>query len=393
MNRTGLFLCLLSSFSLAACHPSEGPASAAVAHTAATAAAHERGAPAEREADDAARFLAGLPGRDGSPYKALETQQAWIDHAKFMDSAWERFQKRRQAGMSAFQKSELTGAPVDGAPIWYPFSGGDALTMLTFFPGHTTYVMAALEPPGRIPKAAQFQEIDLGKELPQIADTLSSLLGKSFFVTREMDRQLRGQVTDGVAEPMLIILARMGYQINSHHYVQLNEEGKLVPRVLEEKRAAFGKNRALSMEIQREGEQPATLVYVSLNLDDRHMKEDEPFRTYIAGLGKTCTLLKSTSYMMHSDAFKIIRQMVLENSALIIQDDSGVPWKYFTPDTWQAQLYGDYVSPFGKDFQFRTQKDLRAAYAENRKSVKPLNFRMGYGAGRIESNLQVARRK
>lgn len=393
MNRTGLLLCLISSLSLAACHPSEGPASTAVAHSAATAAAHERGAPAEREADDAARFLAGMPGREGSPYKSLESQQAWIEHAKQMDAAWDRFETRRKVGMSAFQKSELTGAPVDGSPIWYPFSGGDALTMLTFFPGHSIYVMAALEPPGRIPRAQQFEEIDLSKELPQIGGTLSSLLGKSFFVTREMDRQLRGQVTDGVAEPMLIILARMGYQINSHHYVQLSEEGKLVPRVLEEKRAAFGKNRALTMEIQKEGEKPATLVYISVNLDDRHMKEDEPFKMYIESLGKTCTLLKSTSYMMHSDAFKMIRQMVLDDSNLIVQDDSGVPWKYFTPETWQVQLYGDYVSPFGKDFQFRTQKDLRAAYADNRKAVKPLKFRMGYGAGKIESNLQVARRK
>ena len=112
-----------------------------------------------------------------------------------------------------------------------------------------------------------------------------------------------------------------------------------------------------------------------------------------AGLGKSCTLLKSTSYMMHSDGFKIIRQMVLDDSALIIQDDSGVPWKYFTPEQWQVQLYGDYVSPFGKDFQFRTQKDLRAAYEAQRKDVRPLSFRMGYGAGKIESNLQVARRK
>ncbi|WP_321474265.1 hypothetical protein [uncultured Paludibaculum sp.] len=393
MNRNGLLLCLISSLALAACHASEGPAGSSSSRSTAAKDAHGRATSPDHEADDAAHFLAGIPGREGSPYKALETQQAWIDHAKQMDEAWARFEKRRKVGMAAFQKSELTGAPVDGSPIWYPFSGGDALTMLTFFPGHTTYVMAALEPPGRVPKAAQLEQLDLAKELPLIANTLSSLLGKSFFVTREMDRQLRGQVTDGVAEPMLIILARMGYQINNHKYVQLDESGKLIPRTLEEKRAAFGKNRGLVLEIQRDGEDPATLTYISLNLDDAHMKDNQPFKTYVAGLGKSCTLLKSTSYMMHSDGFKAIRQMVLDDSALIVQDDSGVPWKYFTQDEWQVQLYGDYVSPFGRDFQFRTQKDLRAAYEENRKSVKPLNFRMGYGAGKVESNLQVARRK
>ncbi|MGJ5820658.1 hypothetical protein [Paludibaculum fermentans] len=392
MNRTGLLLCLISSLALAACHASEGPA------TSSTKSAPEKAAatppkPANREADDAARFLAGMPGLEGSAYKALESQKAWIDHARQMDEAWAGFEKRRKAGMTKFQRSELVGAPVDGSPIWYPFSGGDALTMLVFFPGHTTYSMAALEPPGRIPTAAQFEKLDLGKELPQIASTLSSLLGKSFFVTREMDRQLRGQVTDGVAEPMLILLARLGYQINGYQYVQLDENGKLVPRAVDTQRAAFGRNRGLSLEIERAGEKPATLVYISLNLDDAHMKDNAAFKTYVAGLGKSCTLLKSTSYMMHSDGFKQIRQMVLDDSALIIQDDSGVPWKYFTPEHWQVQLYGDYVSPFGADFQFRTQKDLRAAYEAQRKDVKPMAFRMGYGAGKIESNLQVARHK
>lgn len=388
MNRTGLLLCLISSLSLAACHASEGPASSS-AHKARPALA----VPANPEADDAARFLAGLPGRDGSPYKKLEGEKAWTEHARQMDEAWGRFEKRRKVGMTKFQQSELVGPPVDDSPIWYPFSGGDALTMLTFFPGHTTYVMAALEPPGRVPKAALLESINLGTELPQISSTLSSLLGKSFFVTREMDRQLRGQVTDGVAEPMLIILARSGYQINSYAYVQLDEHGKIVPRAIDVKRAAFGKNRGLSLEIQRENETPATLHYISLNLDDNHMKDNEPFRTFVAGLGKSSTLLKSTSYMLHSDSFKIIRQMILDDSALIVQDDSGIPWKYFTPEQWQVQLYGDYVTPFGKDFQFRKQKDLREAYDSQRKSVKPLNFRMGYGAGKIESNLQVARRK
>jgi hypothetical protein len=392
MNRNGLLLCLISSLALAACHASEGPApSSTKSAPDKTAALTTK--PANRDADDAARFLAGMPGREGSPYKTLEGQPAWIEHARQMDEAWAGFEKRRKAGMMKFQQSELVGAPVDGSPIWYPFSGGDALTMLVFFPGHTTYSMAALEPPGRVPTAAQFEKLDLSKELPQIASTLSSLLGKSFFVTREMDRQLRGQVTDGVAEPMLILLARLGYQINGYQYVQLDEHGKLVPRAVDTQRAAFGKNRGLSLDIERAGEKPATLVYISLNLDDSHMKDNSPFKSYVAGLGKSCTLLKSTSYMMHSDGFKIIRQMVLDDSALIIQDDSGVPWKYFTPEQWQVQLYGDYVSPFGKDFQFRTQKDLRAAYEEQRKDVKPLSFRMGYGAGKIESNLQVARRK
>jgi len=123
------------------------------------------------------------------------------------------------------------------------------------------------------------------------------------------------------------------------------------------------------------------------------MKDNAGYAKYIQGQEPTCTLLKATSYMLHSKAFSIIREMILERSALIMQDDSGIPWKFFEPAKFDVQLYGDYTQPYGKDFAFRKQPDLRAAYEAQRASVKPMNFRMGYGAGRVDSNLQVARKR
>ncbi|MGC4050879.1 MAG: hypothetical protein QM757_16050 [Paludibaculum sp.] len=183
--------------------------------------------------------------------------------------------------------------------------------------------------------------------MPQIASTLSSLLGKSFFadpgdgpaVARSGDRW-RGRTDAASCWPGWII------QINGYQYVQLDQHGKLVPRGVDTQRAAFWQEpRVSSLDIERAGEKPASLVYVSRIWTTPTWRDNTPFKTYVAGLGKSCTLLKSTSYMMHSDGFKIIRQMVLDDSALIIQDDSGVPWKYFTPEQWKVQLYGDYVSP------------------------------------------------
>jgi hypothetical protein len=323
----------------------------------------------------------------------LEAEAGWTSYAKNINELWSLYENRRKPGMQKFQKSELVGAPVDGSPIWYPFSGADALTMLTYFPGHETYVMAALEPPGMVPRPEDFRAEELGKTLPGIGSTLESLLSKSFFVTREMDRQLRGQLTDGITEPVLILLARLNYRILSHTYVQVDDSGKLVTRATDSKRAAFGRNRGIALEIQRDGEPAAMLYYISLNLDNAHMKDNSGFAAYVASLGKASTMLKATSYMLHSDSFSIIRDMILDRSALIVQDDSGIPWRFFQTENWQVQLYGDYIKPFGKDFAFRAQTDLREAYEAQRAKVKPIEFRMGYGAGRVTSNLQVARRK
>jgi hypothetical protein len=182
--------------------------------------------------------------------------------------------------------------------------------------------------------------------------------------------------------------------VSSYEYIQLDGEGHVVPRAPSPMRSAFGHNIGIRFDIQPEkGGQAASLFYISLNLDDSHLRDNSAFSRYIASLGATDTLLKATSYMLHSPQFTRIRSLILAQSGSILQDDSGIPWRFFTTGPWQVQLYGDYIQPYGKSFQFRAQPDLRAAYAEHKESVKPLRFRIGYGAGRVTSNLQVARRR
>jgi hypothetical protein len=345
------------------------------------------------EADDAARFLAGLPGRGVSPFKSMESDPAWQEHARRLDGLFRDYQDKRLPAMRDFAREELRRPGDLSCPVFYPFSGADAITMLAFFPGRKIYVMAALEPPGRVPGAVDFPPDALGERLLPLADTLASLLRKSFFVTREMDRQLRGQITDGVAEPLLIQLARSGYTVTGHEYIELDGQGKPVRRPQDVKRAEFGHNRGLRLDlIDPEGRQPATLYYISLNLDDAHMRSNPAFERFVASLGPCCTMLKATSYMLHDRRFSRIRSLILARSALILQDDTGIPWRYLSTRDWDVQLYGDYEKPYGKEFQFRMQRDLRAAYNDPGRKVKPLRFRIGYGAGRVESNLQVARR-
>ncbi len=303
------------------------------------------------------------------------------------------FRERREPQMREFARSELSRREDLACPVFYPFSGADALTLLTFFPGRKTYVMAALEPPGRVPDVRDLPAEELPRLLPPLADTLESLLRKSFFVTREMDRQLRGQNTDGVAQPLLILLARAGYEITAYEYVRLDDKGQPRRRPPDARRAEFGHNRGLRLDlVSPGGGPPATLYYFSLNLDNTHLHSNPQFKRFLASLGPVCTMLKATSYLLHDRGFSEIRGEILDHSALILQDDTGIPWRLLSAGSWEVQLYGDYEKPYGKAFAFRLQRDLRAAYEDPRRSVKPLRFRIGYGAGRVASNLQVARR-
>jgi len=347
--------------------------------------------PESRDADDTARFLSGIPGKPGSPFADLEQTEAWKDHRARLDSAWHNADSSLVAGLQEFGKAELSDAALREATVFYPFSGPDALYATACFPNNATYVLVALEPSGTLPSLKQLsRKQDLGSYLAATRETMASVLGRSFFITREMDRQFRGQVTDGLLLPILEVLVRRHNTILGFRYTRLDDAGRLIERDRNYKpRTPYG-DKGVQIEYRSDEDQSVhQMYYLTINLDDQHLMTNQPFVKYASGLKGAVTLLKATSYMTHRDEFSMIRDLVLANSLAVLQDDSGIPFHFFRPDTWKVQLYGAYTRPYGS-FRYLIQSDLQKAYQDP--AARPLPFRIGYGYGKVESNLQLARR-
>ena len=342
-----------------------------------------------RDADDAARFIAGLPGTEGSPFAALETTDAWSEHRHRLDEAWHTAEASLISGLQEFQQKELSEASLQSSPVFYPFGGPDALTLTLCFPQSPAYVMVALEPAGTLPKLSQIEKRGVAKYLAEMRETVDSELSRSFFVTRQMDRQFRGQVTDGLLLPILHLLVRRHNTILGFRYVRLDEQGQLSDRTVDYKAPTRFGNKGVEIEFRGNAE-PSThkLYYFSVNLSDERLNENKPFLAYLSRLKGTTTLLKATSYMTHHPEFSLIRDQILANSAAILQDDSGIPYRYFQKGAWKVQLYGDYHRPYGS-FGWLEQPDLRKAYDSG--GTKPLSVRVGYGYSKIASNLLLGK--
>ena len=346
--------------------------------------------PHSREADDAARFLAGMPGTTGSPYATLETTEAWQEHRRLLDSAWRKADAGFVRGLRKFQNAELNAGPMRTAVVFYPFSGPDSLTACLSFPDSPRYVLVGLEPAGTLPSVKQLSGKDLTQYLAGTRDTVASVLGRSFFITRQMDSQFRGQVTDGLLLPILELLVRMDYSILGYRYVRLNDRGQVVDRETNYKPEGRPANRGVDIEFRSNADRSLhRMLYFSVNLSDERVRTNKPFLEFAATLKGATSLLKATSYMTHNDDFSAIRDLVLTNSGAVLQDDSGIPYKYFQPDQWNLQLFGDYERPYGS-FRWREQPDLRQAF--HSPGTKPLGFKIGYGYARIPSNLLLAKR-
>ncbi len=129
-----------------------------------------------------------------------------------------------------------------------------------------------------------------------------------------------------------------------------------------------------------------TLYYFSTNLADGSV-ERSGFLAFCGKLGPADSFIKSASYLLHTGGFNRIRSFLLNHSATILQDDSGIPLAYFDPTKWRLQPFGRYVGPlniFGSTFQ--------ASMAELFRRATPIDFGIGYRWRRNESNLLLAQR-
>ena len=350
--------------------------------------------PAAVAANDTARFSAGLKGRPGGPFEAFEKTPAWQDYAKGFEDTWAQFEKTQAEPMRAFEQKELAASQPKGAFVFYPFSGPDVLYMTGFFPGRSIYVMVGLEPAGTLPAPASFKLEAIPGETKGWSISVRSIFKRSFFVTSEMDSQFRGRVADGLLEPICLLLARSGYTIEAIRHGNLTEEGAFVDYDAATASVnAKGKPRkpvGVEVTFRRGPTGDAQKIYYFSKTLDKEFKTKPGFSRFLLSLGNPDTLVKSAQFILHWPGMSDLRNQILETSRLILEDDTGVPFKYLQPPTWDVKLFGEYSAP-DKPFKNSYQKNLAKAFEDPTK-VTPLGLQLGYGAGRRPSSLILARR-
>jgi len=329
--------------------------------------------------DDTARFLAGLPLSSSSPLAAFTNDPAWLSHARNLNSMFAREESVQLSKVREFSKKYLSDTH---DTMLYMFSGPDFLYATSFFPNASTYVLAGLEPVGAVPELTSLSPSIIDEELGSLEASMSSLFSFSFFITQKMKTQLREGPVYGTLPILYVLLARTGKTIYEVNFVSLDEQGKLVVDEL----VATKRNAAPGVKIIfSDGNGPKqTLYYFSTNLADGSFQRSG-FSAFLARLGPADSLIKSASYLLHNGNFAGVRKLLLNNSATIVQDDSGIPLAYFEATKWRVQAFGHYAGPISMFANF-----YQPRMAELFQSAGPLEFGIGYRWRKNESNLLVA---
>lgn len=330
--------------------------------------------------NDMARFIAGLQPSPGSPLNAYTNDGYWKQYARGFDEAWNGLEKRQLSKIRAMVARDFHTRQ---SVLFYFFSGPDFLYADAFFPSAETYVMAGLEPPGDIPDLRKYSRNEIATSLRALRSSLNSVMSYSFFRTKSMRVDFSRAKLNGTLPVLMTFLARSGKTIYDVSLFDLQSDGTLHPA--EDKIAnPTGKGVKIVFGDADVGRK-RTLYYFSTDLSDSGIKTSG-FLKFCDGLGHGDSFVKSASYLMHSDSFSTVRDFLLSHSVSLLQDDSGIPVRFFAQG-WQLKPYGRYAGPISL-FSGKYQAKLNEVFAKGR--ATPIDFSLGYRWRPKESNILLA---
>ena len=355
---------------------------------------------AQWRVNSTARLMAGLVPWHPVHLEYAKTE-AWKEHSATMQMAWAQTVANRVKPMMAWRDTAISPTCPVGKTLLYPFSGPDFFNAHWLFPDCDTYIMFGLEHPGELPNIENMNEKQITRLMADVRVATSDLFDRNYFITENMARHLYTPQVRGVVPLLAIEMAISGmdilrivpYELSGANVVQAAltdaqvAAGEATPEPA--KQRPLRQLKAVSIEF-RAGDSPRLkrLIYFSLDATDGGLARYPQFVNFLRSLGPTTTLLKSASYLLHSNSFRLIRKTVLDVSGYLVQDDSGVPYGTLAASGWDVRLHGTYAVPI-PPFQGAFQPALASAYKARHPDPLPFTFGYNYRDHRDERSHMI----
>jgi hypothetical protein len=342
-----------------------------------------------RRATATAQILAGITPNPLDPaLKRLVESDTFKEHQQGMTSSWAQVRGRIQT-METWRNQEIK-IPAQKKTLLYPFSGPDFLNAYTLFPDHGRYVFFSLERPETLPDLESVTPVQFTKLLQDVRSAFRDIFERNYFITSYMSKQLTSPWIRGTVPVMATMMALMNRRIVRIEPLDLFPELTQAYDLPDAQRP-----RVLMRAVRMEFANPSTpgvqqLYYVTLDATDKALEFYPEFLNWAGQHKPSTVLIKSASYLLHDPQFSKTRDMLLGAADVVVQDDTGIPYRFISQTPWHVKLYGRYNRPI-RPLSYGFQKDLEAAYSSQQEPA-PLPFPFGYHWRGHKSGLIVAHR-
>jgi hypothetical protein len=344
--------------------------------------------------NDLARFLGGMSVEGNSLLQKAASTGAFATHRQTMNRFWTQVKNRNIDKISPWRDSHIP-ARFRNNSVLYPLSGADFVNLHTFFPNAPSYIMMSIENQGPIPQPHLLSSAGLDNGLRAIRQCIASSASINYLLTVDQRLATGNTSLPGTMPVLLAVMARMELRITDVRQITLNANGEIrLHEGTSAPRAGNGEISGCRIRFNAPGRPVQELVYLSTRLSPSFFNEGNAGRNFLASRGTLNTFTKSAIYLLQLSSFQDVCRFIMERSGLVLQDYSGIPYRYFSAAEWDILLFGSYRGPvgFGNYPDPPRQPDLIHAYRDGR---PPLPFNFGYGTiqGKGRSNLMLMIKK
>lgn len=317
--------------------------------------------------------------RQNNQYKTFYDSSYWEIYHEFIQISWDKLEYQRLKKIKDWREKEMKITDTLSHTVFYPFSGPDFLTASTVFPQADTFILLGLEPIGTLPDFSKMSAFQQQEYLATFSNSLADIFNKSYFITRKMLNDFQAQKLNGLLPVLCFFVKKLHYDISEIKYIYKDstQNSKEINYHSKNKVKPFGvKIIALKDSCAK------TIYYFRYNVMDKLFNDSSAFYNYLSKYHHYITYIKSASYLLHNPFMKNMRNLILKNSIAILQDDTGVPFKFLNDSKqWSIKLYGVYDKPV-KDFgKMGYQADLAKKMKQDSAIIPKLPFHLGYHWG------------
>ena len=339
------------------------------------------------------KFISGSPISEDSPFFNLSGLPFYKSYSIALNKLWATIDSENLKPIQKWENENLSLHSKNIKEVFYPFSGADFVNLYGFYPNSKKYLMVALENPGKISDPISITTDQMKKALQSLKILISEISERNYFRRRIMKQEFKNPHFSGVLPALLIFMTRMGLEVEEIANIEIDENGNEIQS--RENLMATKKCNGVKIHFfDPKTNTSKELTYLSVMLGENSHEKITPEGNYFQKLKDFAVLMKSAEYLFFRINLNGFRDMLIQKSNIILQDDSGIPFNYFSANEWKINLFGKYTKPAlltGVPLQ-PVQTLLKDKF---KSESSPLNFSYGYGIlrGKNESNIMLFQRK
>ncbi len=335
-----------------------------------------------------AQVMAGiLPAAGDAVIDKLVATDSWQKHQEVMQTQWKAVRARLDA-IEKWRDQEIKLKDVAGRTMLYPFSGPDFLNAWALYPNHGKYRFFSLENPGALPDLGKMGPKEFEALLASVREAFTEIFQRNYFITSYMGKQLTQAQLKGAVPVIATMMALNGLRIAKIETIDPFPDLTKAFTEPQAKRPAK-MLRGAKITFVSAGDKVHELSYFSLDATDKALLHYPEFLDWVSRNKPASALLKSASYLLHDTQFSKTRGMILASADILVQDDTGVPYRYIRQAHWNTRFFGKYHHPIAP-MQWGYQSDLEQAFKDAKS--EPLPFPFGYHWKGQEGGLILATR-